>query len=361
MAVGVYLWVIMQVQENAPLAGHTAFKVGGPAKKIIVVNNAEAVVQAQKDALISEPHWTLGYGTNCLISDKGLPGTVLLARDGPAPKAEGNVVIADATANWDDVVRFAIGRGLWGLELMSGIPGNVGAALVGNIAAYGQKVAGTFAWAEVLDPTSGEVKKLDKSDVAFDYRASSLQTSQNKPIVLRVAFALSDKQTDKLTYVSALRVAGELGLKPGSLDSTRKIILATRSRAGSIYEENDPKLEHTAGSFFKNPLVDVALAKQLASHDESGKTVDELLEQNRIHGDNTFRVSAAHVLLAAGFKRGQRWGPVKLHDRHVLKIQNAGGATAQQIYDVAQEIIETVDKKLSIKLEPEVQFLGEFS
>ena len=84
-------------------------------------------------------------------------------------------------------------------------------------------------------------------------------------------------------------------------------------------------------------------------------------ELNQVHGGAQMRVSAAHVLLAAGFSRGQTWGPVRLHPDHILKIENTGGATAQNIYDVAMEIQRTVLDKLSIELSPEVRFLGEFN
>ncbi len=85
------------------------------------------------------------------------------------------------------------------------------------------------------------------------------------------------------------------------------------------------------------------------------------MQQNKIHGGDQARVSASHVLLAAGFKRGQNWGPVRLHPEHVLKLENIKGASAQQIFDVAMEIINVVQQKLAIALESEVKFLGEFS
>lgn len=350
----------MQTLENAPLAPYTAFQVGGPAAKLLILNNANEVLQAHQKQFLTKPHWVLGYGTNCVISDKGLPGTVLMLRDGPTPSREHQTVVADAATNWDEVVRYAIEQDLWGLELMSGIPGNVGAGLTGNIAAYGQQFAHSFAWADILDLGSGQTKRLGQSDIEFSYRASSLQ-SQPDVIVLKVGLALSDQPNHELKYASALKVAQELGIEPTTLEARRQIILETRRRAGAIYDETDPSQEHTAGSFFKNPLVDRAVAEHLASFDESGKSVEELLEQNKIHGGNQYRVSAAHVLLAAGFQRGQSWGPVRLHPQHVLKIENTGSATAQQIYDVAHEIMRTVKASLGIDLEPEVRWLGEFT
>jgi UDP-N-acetylenolpyruvoylglucosamine reductase len=94
--------------------------------------------------------------------------------------------------------------------------------------------------------------------------------------------------------------------------------------------------------------------------DETGKSPEQITKMNAVHGGDNLRVSAAHVLLAAGFKRGQTWGPVRLHPKNLLKIENTGGATARQIYDAAQLIINTVQNQLGISLEPEAQLLGQF-
>jgi UDP-N-acetylmuramate dehydrogenase len=107
-------------------------------------------------------------------------------------------------------------------------------------------------------------------------------------------------------------------------------------------------------------LVDESQVQKILEHEEFKVSREQLLRQNVIHGGDKTRVSAAHVLLAAGFERGQTWGEVRLHPNHILKIENTGNATAQEIYDVVQIILGTVEQKLGIKLEPEVRFLGEF-
>ena len=107
-------------------------------------------------------------------------------------------------------------------------------------------------------------------------------------------------------------------------------------------------------------MVTTEQAKELAAFDESGKTLERIINQSKVHGGSAQRASAAHVLLAAGFKRGQTWGSVRLHDKHVLKIETLPGANAQDVYDVAHLVIQTVKEKLGITLEPEVKFLGEF-
>jgi UDP-N-acetylmuramate dehydrogenase len=149
-----------------------------------------------------------------------------------------------------------------------------------------------------------------------------------------------------------------MGLEPNNLVNRRQIILAARKKAGALLKPNDST--HTAGSFFKNPAVDPKQVDQLMANEEFGQSRQQIMQQNQVHGGSNVRVSAAHVLLAAGYERGQTWGPVRLHPNHILKLENTGGATANQIYAVVQEIIQTVQAKLGITLEPEVQILGQF-
>lgn len=177
-------------------------------------------------------------------------------------------------------------------------------------------------------------------------------------IILRASFQLSFRPLHELRYDSALAVATELQLEPDTLTHCRDIIIETRRRAGSLYHPEDTTTEHTAGSFFKNPLVTTEQARELAQFDETGKALERIENQSRIHGGDSHRASAAHVLLAAGFSRGQTWGHVRLHPQHVLKIETLDGATADEVHAVVQEIISTVKTKLGIDIEPEVKFLG---
>lgn len=200
---------------------------------------------------------------------------------------------------------------------------------------------------------------LSASDIGFSYRYCTLR-EHPELIITRATFRLSDSQSTDLTYVSALRVAEQFNYPTDTIVGRRQIIIEARSQAGSLYNPSSEHNSFTAGSFFKNPIVSVETAKKVMSFDETNKSLDALLQQNQVHGGDNHRVSAAHVLLAAGFERGQTWGQVRLHPEHILKIENMGNATSQQIYDVAQTIITTVQEKLAISLEPEVQFIGNF-
>lgn len=346
----------MKTLLDESLAPYTSLRVGGKAEKLVLVENRSEILDALHE---SERPWVLGFGCNVLVSDKGLPGTTLMWRGGEII-VEGSKVTADAGTWWDDVVKASIDHGLWGLELTSGIPSSTGGAIFGNIAAYGGQVSDTLQWVEVYDTRTGDVTRRTVSEFSFSYRASSLQ-QHDELIILRAGFELSSSPIHELRYESALGIAREKNLDPTNLEGRREIILETRRQAGSLYSPSDPSPERTAGSFFKNPLVSLEQAKELAKFDESGKTLERILLQSQIHGGTTERASAAHVLLAAGFERGQRWNNVILHPSHVLKIATLPGATAQDVYEVVEEIKETVRQRLNIELIPEVRFLGDFS
>ena len=347
----------MKVKENEPLAPLTSFGVGGPAKHLITIEALTDIESAVKELDSSLPLWPLGYGTNVLISDHGLPGTTLLFRHKEI-RMEDGLLIADAGVWWDDLVLYAIEHGLWGIEFMSGIPGSVGAGVYINITAYGQAQADTLEWIDVIDTKNHEAKRLMARDLAWDYKQSIFQAN-NGYIIVRAAYRLSSGLTKELTYQRALDVASELNLIPDTLESRRRIILEARNQAGSLFDYQHA-FAKSVGSFFRNPIVTPEQAEVVAAFDETGKTKEQINLMNQEHGGTQLRVSAAHVMLAAGYKRGQSWGPVRLHPQHVLKIENAGGATAQQIYDVAQKIITTIKSKLGITLLPEAQILGEF-
>ncbi len=347
-------------QTNASLAPYTSLAVGGSAERLYICASSaelEQVLAAAPDG----PLCVLGYGANVLISDAGLPGTVILTRGGHIDQ-DGNMLVADAGVWWDDLVQYAIQANLWGLELMSAIPGGVGAAVVGNIAAYGQAVADTLQWAEVWDRASGQVRRMAASELGLQYRYSSFQTPEfGNLVIMRAAFELSPQPTKDVVYQSALDIASQKGYDLATLAGRRDTILETRAGAGSLWDFHTAETQmHTAGSFFRNPMTDQATAEKLIAFDETGKSAELIKKMNQVHGGDSLRVSAAHVLLAAGFRRGQAWGPVRLHPDHILKLENTGGATAQNIYDVATEIVQTVHDKLGIDLTPEVRFLGEF-
>jgi len=348
----------MHVEHSFPLAPHTSFKSGGVAEQAVIIDDVTLFDQALSEHG-DAPFWLMGFGSNMLVSDKGLPGTTFMLKSGQITEQDG-LLIADAGVWWDDLVQYAISHHRWGMEFTSAIPGGVGAAVVGNIAAYGHAVADTLVWIEVCDLENGMCRTMQADELGLVYRASTVLQSNRNLVVLRAAFRLSDQPTKDLEYESAAAIGREKGFDLDTLEGRRQTILAARDAAGSLWDYRDQDASRTAGSFFRNPLVEAETAERIMSYDETGKSLELLRKMNQVHGGETSRVSAAHVLLAAGFQRGQSWGNVRLHPQHVLKIENANNATSQEIYDVAQEIITTVKTKLGVDLDPEIRFLGEF-
>jgi UDP-N-acetylmuramate dehydrogenase len=350
----------MNIQNGVILAPFTSFGVGGPAEHFALVENTEDLIDALKCTTASTPLWIIGYGSNSLISDKGLSGMTICVRNTEV-KIEGNLVIADAGAWWDDVVKKAISNNLWGIELMSEIPGSVGGSAYINITAYGQSLGKAVEWIEVWDRNNSETKTIYAESLRWGYKDSIFQSDSGKNfVILRVCLKLSNSMTDELTYQKALDVAEELNISTTTLENRRSIIIETRRRAGSLWHPNSQE-PHTVGSFFRNPQLSSETAKKVIAFDESGKTEEQIKKMNKTHGGSEQRVSGAHVMLAAGFKRGQKWNNVKLNDQNVLKIEALSGSTAQEIFNVYKEIQRQCLDKLGVNLEPEARILGDFN
>jgi UDP-N-acetylmuramate dehydrogenase len=347
------------IMNHVSLAPYTTFGIGGPAEMLVEVTSANELIAILES---TEAHdiWLLGYGSNTLVSDKGLPGLTIVLRGGDMVFGNSSVVV-DAGVWWDDVVKASIDKKLWGVELLSEVPGSVGASLFINSTAYGQSVGPLVEWVDVWDKDKKQVVRLAKDDLQWAYKQSTFQRPEMKNIIiLRTCLQLSTEQTTDLTYQKAVDVALEKQLDLNILDDRREIIIEARRRAGSLWSRSQDSAR-TAGSFFRNPFVSKAQLEELITFEEAGKTSDQIKRMNQVHGGDTTRVSAAHVLLAAGFRRGQSWGKVKLNDQNLLKIETLEDATAQQVHAVVIEIQQTVSEKLGILLEPEVRFLGDFS
>ena len=346
---------VVSWQSDFSLADLVAFGVGGRVARFGRATSSQQLVEFLA-AGPPPPIRLLGQGTNLLVADAPLAGTVIQASS-PHYSIVGPVVWAEAGLGWDRLVAMTVSRGLWGLELLSGIPGTVGAAAAINISAYGQSLADHLVGIEVYDLTAGRLRMLPHYPGDWGYKQSPVRGR----FVTRVGWRLSRRPTSRLLYPSALAYAQKEGLKPGLLADRRRIILGVRRAAGAIYAPAGPDQAKTCGSYFKNPIVSRRQLKALLAFDESGRRRAALRRMNRIHGGRTDRVSAALVLLAAGFERGQTFGRVRLHPDHVLKLENYQKATAKEIYQTGAEIQAVVKDRLDILLEPEIAFWGDFS
>ena len=134
------------------LAALTTLRLGGTAERVITAETADDLVAAVR----ARPTLVLAGGSNVVLADADLPGTVVLVRTRGITRS-GDVVTVAAGEAWDDVVAFAAAEGLAGIECLSGIPGSTGATPIQNVGAYGQDVSQTIAAVRVYDRETDEV------------------------------------------------------------------------------------------------------------------------------------------------------------------------------------------------------------
>lgn len=356
----------MHPQPHAPLAPRTTLEVGGPAD--VLVEAADAATLAEAVALAREEHdgalHLLGHGSNVVVSDEGLRGvTVLLCGGGVeevTPRDGTTLVRAGGGMRWDDLVAWSVETGLAGIELLSGIPGTVGAAPVQNIGAYGQALDETFVALTALDRDTGELVTLDAEACAFGYRDSRFKRDwRDRFGIVEVTLALRAEPDGPPSYRDLERHFAEHGGDPDDLAARRRAVLAVRRAKSMVWDPADP-LSRSAGSFFMSPWLPRPRAVELVDGVRGAGAGERLFAWYSGEEAETVKVPAAMVLLAAGFANGDRWGRVGLSPRHVLALVNHGGAAAQEVADVAAHVVETVRRRLGVELRAEPRFLGAF-
>ena len=341
----------MRTEHDVPFADLTTLRLGGPARRLVVAESDEEIVETVRDAdTRGEPLLVLGGGSNLVVGDAGFDGTVLqLATRGlaVAPLAE-HALQVEAGVDWDHVVALTVDEGYAGIEALSGIPGRVGAAPIQNVGAYGQEVAQTVGWVRVLDRTTHDVVLLDPSDCGFGYRTSIFKAYPDRYVVLAVAFALKHSRDGvPIRYAELARALGvEVGARVPSSD-VREAVLALRRAKGMVLDPADPDT-CSAGSFFTNPLLDPAAA-------------DRLPEDAPRWPERAGRVktSAAWLIEHAGFTKGYGTGSARISTKHTLALTNRGGATTADLLALAREVRDGVRARFDVELVNEPVLLGD--
>ena len=252
-------------------------------------------------------------------------------------------VRADAGVEWDDLVEWAVQRGLWGLENLSLIPGKAGAAPVQNIGAYGCEAKDAIERVHMFCVENGKCMTLDAAHCCFGYRESIFKHElRGRVIITAVDIRLSRTPRPRLGYGDVER---EVEARGGTtLRNIREAICAIR-RA----KLPDPKVTGNAGSFFKNPVVDESVAQQLRA-----SWPDMPLYPAALSGKA--KLAAGWLIDKAGLK-GCRSGRVGIHERQALVLVNLGGATGGEILDFARMVQARVHEKFGIEIDTEVNIL----
>ena len=322
-----------------PLAGLTTLGVGGPADRLLEVDDEADLVAAVREAdEAGRPVLLLGGGSNVIAPDDGWEGDVVAVRTRGIERDGGRLTV-QAGHDWDELVAYTVAEGLAGIEAMSGIPGSTGATPVQNVGAYGQEVAQTISAVRVYDRSEKNEGVLTPAECGFAYRDSRLKREPGRFVVLEVVFDLEESELSR--PVGYAELARRLGVEIGDrapLRAVRDTVIELRRGKGMVLDPADPD-SRSAGSFFTNPIV------------PAERVVDGCPSWPADGG--RVKLSAAWLVEHAGFGKGTRDGHVGTSSRHSLALTTEPGATAAELLTFADRIVAKVREKFGVTLERE--------
>lgn len=287
-----------RVFKEESMKKHTTFRVGGNADYFVVPKTEEEVKYIVNLCKKEEvPYFILGNGSNLLVGDKGYRGVIIqICKEMNQIEVQGNSLLVQAGALLSKVGSAALEAGLTGFEFASGIPGTMGGAVFMNAGAYGGEMKDVLAEVTVLDQ-NGEVRILKKEELELGYRTSIVAKKGYVVLSARVALQAGEKET-----------------------------IAARMQELKVQRTTKQPLEYpSAGSTFKRP---------------EGYFAGKLIADSGLRG---FQVGGAQV-----------------SEKHCGFVINKENATASDIVELMNQVIERVQKKFGVTLEPEVRKLGEF-
>ncbi len=342
----------MEILTNTSLAGYNTFGIDVQAARLVHYDSVEELQsllwQREREG-DTMPLLHIGGGSNLLFMGD-VAATVLHSRikDIVVTADEGDNVYVrvGAGVTWDAWVQYAIDSGWHGLENLSGIPGEVGAAAVQNIGAYGAEAKDAIIYVDTVNLQSAEVRHFAAGELDYGYRTSRFKTDlRGRYAVTYVHFRLSHSFKPQLGYGglgSTLRERGiaDYDLTPQAL---RQLVIEIRNS-----KLPDPAQLGNAGSFFKNPVVERDVYSRLAADYPTLPHYDA--------GEGRVKIPAAWLIEQAGWK-GQSLGPAAVHDRQALVLVNRGGATGADIAALSRRITDDVRTRFGIDIEPEVNFI----
>ena len=322
---------------------------------------------------LARPVLHIGGGSNLLFTDD-FKGTVLHSKVNfieilddchfdqssdchfdQAQRVEKSLLVSvGAGVVFDDFCAWAAKEGLWGVENLSYIPGEVGASAVQNIGAYGVEVKDVIRMVYCYDTVEEEFVRFSVGECGYGYRDSIFKDPEIKGryIVTHVVFALSREPQPRLDYGhlkdAVLAEAAGRELTPAMI---RKVIIKVRKE-----KLPEPSVMGSAGSFFKNPVMSAGQFAHIEAAAKAEHGPDCIVPHYDLP-DGTVKVPAAWMIEQCGWK-GRRSGGAAVWDKQPLVIVNyTGEAYPEEIVGLEKRIIASVKAKFGVDLHPEVEHL----
>ena len=333
------------IRSDVSLKTLNTFGISASAKFFSEASNEDQVrAIIQTNEFSSNDNLILGGGSNLLFTENfngivlknNISGIEVIRETDEAVyvKAGGGVV-------WHDFVLYCIKKGWNGLENLSLIPGSLGASPMQNIGAYGVEIKDIFEELEAIHLKTGEINYFNNLDCKFNYRESIFKTSlKGEYLISRVTFKLSKKMNFNTSYGIINQQLEAMNITDLTAKSISDAVVAIRQS-----KLPDPKKIGNSGSFFKNPIVSNGQFEKL-----------KLNFPNVVgypSGDKSTKLAAGWLIDQAGWK-GKKFNNYGVHKNQALVLVNYGGATGKEIYNLSEEIMQSIKEKFNVALEREV-------
>lgn len=335
---------MITIHENIDLSSRMTMHCHAVAQHYAEVTSVDELRQAL--AMADDNGWTvriLGGGSN-IVPTSDVDGLVISMGIRERSTCEdGDVVHVRLGAGevWHDVVEWTVHQGWGGMENMALIPGTVGAAPMQNIGAYGAEQASIFEECEALDRRTGQIVRFLPQDCAFGYRESVFKHEyRDRMFITSVTYRLTTSPNVNTTYRDVSEELAAMSITDPTIVDVMNAVVSVRRR-----KLPDPAEIGNTGSFFKNPIVDAAVAERLKAENPEAPSYPQ--------SDGRVKLAAAWLIDQCGWK-GARHGNAGVHDRQALVLVNHGGASGDEILSLASAIQASVLERFGIALEREV-------
>ena len=337
----------MKIEENYSLEKHNTFHLPVKTRWFMEYADEEELGRILRDEYFQEClSLHIGGGSNLLFIND-FNGIVLHSQIKGifvVEETDDSVLLRIGAAEiWDDVVAYAVSKGWGGIENLSHIPGEAGAAAVQNIVAYGTEVKDVIEKVEAYNQLTFEKRTFTNEECLYDYRHSFFKNEHNDPyIVTYIYIRLNKKPRFSVNYGN---LKEELSKYPEiTLQTVRDAVISIRRQ-----KLPDPKELGNAGSFFMNPVIPVGRYEKLKERFSDMPSYSA--------GEGKVKVPAGWLIEQCGF-RGKSHGAVGVYEKQALVLVNLGEAKGHEIALVAESIRTAVYDRFGIEIMPEVKYVG---
>jgi len=338
----------VNIEKDFPLLHYNTFSIDARCDffiEIFSVDDLKAIINDEK--LRSLPKLILGGGSNLLLT-KDFHGLVIKnsIKGISIVKEDNNYAWLKCSAGevWHDIVLFAIQNNLAGIENLSLIPGQVGAAPMQNIGAYGVELESVFDSLEAINMETGETKIFVKDECQFGYRESVFKKdAKGKYCIVSVTLRLNKTPALNISYGAIKDTLKDMNVAQPAIKDVSDAVIKIRTS-----KLPNPKVLGNAGSFFKNPEISKEQFEKLKS------VYPDM--PNFPAANNHIKIPAAWLIEQCEWK-GKRVGNTGSHAQQALVLVNYGNATGNEIKLLSENIQQSVKQKFGIELTPEVNII----